>query len=392
MSHEGEGRVVLYTAVGAELTAYAVDVDALTLTPGPTVLPPEAVQYAWAHPRLPVLYVAFSNRGTSPRDDRHGVAAYRIDRATGALSAFGDPVELASRPIHITLSPDAGFMLAAYNMPSALTVHRLGEDGAVGQEVRQAAPVDAGIYAHQVRVAPSGRLVVLSTRGNDPGPSGAGDPGALKVFGFQDGQLSALSSVTEGDGLGFGPRHVDFHPREPWMYVSMERSNQLLVYRVEEAGIGATPAFTRDTALQHARSKAPAQFLGPIHLHPGGRHVYLVNRSDSTRDFQGGKVHDQGENSVACFALDASSGEPRLIQTIDIQGFHGRTFAIHPAGRMLVTAAVAPLAVQQGDGARVVAAGLTVFAVERDGLLRFARKYDIKAAGRPVFWCGMVAL
>jgi 6-phosphogluconolactonase (cycloisomerase 2 family) len=374
------------------MTTHAVDVDVLTLTPGSTIAAPEPVQYAWAHPRLPLLYVAFSNRGTSPQYDRHGIVAYQVDRVTGALSPFGDPVELASRPIHITTSPDAGFLLVAYNMPSAITVHQLGEDGALGREVRQASPVDAGIYAHQVRVAPSGRLVVLSTRGNDAVSGGAGDPGALKVFGFQDGQLSTLASVAEGDGLGFGPRHVDFHPREPWMYVSMERSNQLLIYRVEETGIGATPAFICDTVLQHARRMAPIQFLGPIHLHPDGQHVYLVNRSDSTRDFRGGKVHDEGENSVACFTLDPASGEPKLIQTIDIQGFHGRTFAIHPGGRMLVTAAVAPMAVQQGDHVRIVPAGLTVFAVAPDGTLRFARKYNIDTNGRPVFWCGMVAL
>jgi 6-phosphogluconolactonase (cycloisomerase 2 family) len=392
MSPEAEGRAILYLAVGAEIIAHAVDAAALTLAPLSSIMAPEAVQYAWQHPRLPLLYVGFSNRPTSPRDDRHGVQAYSIDRRTGALSAFGAPVALASRPIHLTLDPAGRFMLAAYNMPSALTVHALAEDGAIGGEVRQTVPVDAGIYAHQVRVAPSGRLVVLSARGNDAGPGTPADPGALRVFRFQDGQLSPLAVVTEGDGLEFGPRHVDFHPEQPWLYASMERSNQLLAYYVGEDGLSPRPLFVRDTALQCGRSKAPVQYLGPIHLHPDGRHLYLVNRSDSTRDFGAGKVHAEGENTVACFALDPATGEPKLVQTIDTEGFHCRTFAIHPQGRMLVTAAVAPLAVREGEGTRLVPAGLTIFRVEEDGTLSLARKYDMETGGRPLFWCGMVSL
>ncbi|MBC9178737.1 lactonase family protein [Pseudoroseomonas ludipueritiae] len=389
---EREGKAAFYAAVGAEIIAHTVDAAELTLERLSSVMVPEAVQYAYPHPRLPLLYVGFSNRPTSPRDDRHGVQVYRINRLTGALSPIGTPVFLASRPIHLTVDPTGHFLLVVYNTPSALTVHRLAKDGTIGGEVQQAVPVDAGIYAHQVRVAPSGRLVVLSARGNDAGADIAGDPGALRVFRFQDGQLSPLAMVTEGGGLEFGPRHVDFHPDRPWLYVSMERSNQLLTYHVGEEGISPRPLFVRDTALQWARSKAPTQYLGPIHLHPDGRHLYLVNRSDSTRDFGTDKVHAEGENTVACFTLDLTSGEPKLVQTIDTQSFHCRTFAIHPQGRMLVTAAVAPLAVQEGEGSRLVPAGLTVFRVEEDGTLSFARKYDMETSGRPLFWCGMASL
>lgn len=391
MLPENAGGTALYVAIGADIITYAVDDQTLTLAPRSTVTAPEAVQYIWAHPRLSLLYVAFSNRGTSSRDDRHGVAVYRIDQHNGALTEFRLPIMLDSRPIHLTIAPSGLFMLVAYNMPSALTVHRLDDDGTVGAEVAQHEALDTGVYAHQVLVAPSGRLVVLSTRGNDPGTT-SGDPGALKIFRFEDGQLSSTASISHGDELSFGPRHVDFHPAAPWLYVSLERGNQLLVYEVKGDSIADAPSFVRNTALQHGRSSAPVQYLGPIHLHPHGHTVYLVNRSDSTRPFAGGRVHDTGENSVACFALDPATGKPSLIQTIDTQGYHCRTFAVHPGGRMLVAAAVAPMAVQDGMSTRVVAAGLSVFGMEQDGTLRFVRKYDLDAAGGPVFWCGFVSL
>ncbi|HEX3135994.1 MAG TPA: hypothetical protein VHT22_00195, partial [Casimicrobiaceae bacterium] len=43
------GKVALYANVGAVLTRYEVDVDALTLTARESVTLPAGVQYAWPH-------------------------------------------------------------------------------------------------------------------------------------------------------------------------------------------------------------------------------------------------------------------------------------------------------------------------------------------------------
>jgi 6-phosphogluconolactonase len=370
---------MFYAAVGAHLTVHTVDDAALTLTPDSTTRAPAAVQYVREHPEAPVLYVAYSNRSTA--DDTHGVATYRIDRATGRLTELGAPLVLGSRPIHITVDPAGRHLLTAYNQPSALTVHALEPDGTIGAPVARHEPVDAGHYAHQVRIAPAGDLVVLSTRGDDATATAPANPGALKVFRFADGRLSGTQSVTDGDGLGFGPRHVDFHPTEPWMYVSMERSNEVLTYGVHRDGITPSPLYTAATVARPERH-APVQYLGPIRVHPNGRNVYLVNRSDG---------HD-GENTVAVFSVDPGTGEPTLVQTIGIEAVHARTLTIHPAGKMLVTAAVAPATVREGDRVRDVAAGFSVFGVGDDGRLTFARKYDVDVGDGSLFWCGMVPL
>ncbi|MFC0409884.1 lactonase family protein [Roseomonas elaeocarpi] len=377
-----------HVAVGAELRRHAVDPGALTLAPLEAVTLPAAVQYAWQHPALPILYVAYSNRGTT--NDRHGVQAFRIGEG-GALTALAEPLTLDNRPIHLTVDPSGRFLLVAFNAPSELRVHGLREDGTIAGAVRQAATLDFGIYAHQVRVAPSGALVVLQTRGNDPTPTAKEDPGAIKVFRFRDGQLSDETSVAENGGIGFGPRHVDFHPTLPRLYASMERGNQLLTYGVGETGLSQHPLFTAGTVKGGAVLHLPVQYAGAIHLHPDGRTVYVVNRSDGTVEFNGAKVHGEGENSVAVFRLDAGSGEPVLAQTADTRSYHCRTFAIYPDGRMLVTASVAPLAERDGDAVRTVPARLTVFSVDGEGRLTFARTYDVDTAGgAQMFWCGMV--
>ena len=69
------------------------------------------------------------------------------------------------------------------------------------------------------------------TRGNDAAGGKPEDPGALKVFGFKNGVLTNWHRSQPGTGLGFGPRHLDFHPTQPWVYVSIERQNKLYATR-----------------------------------------------------------------------------------------------------------------------------------------------------------------
>src|SRR5712692_392975 len=93
----GSGRVALYAAVGAELTQYNVDVEHATLVKRGSVTLPGNVQYAWPHPSRQYLYVAWRDGGPSgasgpPTGGRnHGVSAFRIDPASGALHPDGRP-------------------------------------------------------------------------------------------------------------------------------------------------------------------------------------------------------------------------------------------------------------------------------------------------------------
>lgn len=94
-------------------------------------------------------------------------------------------------------------------------MHRIDASGTLGDEVAQKETPDAGIIAHQVMTTPGNRTAVLVTRGNNPELNKPEDPGALKVFGFDNGTLTLKQSLAPGNGLGFGPRHLDFHPTRP---------------------------------------------------------------------------------------------------------------------------------------------------------------------------------
>lgn len=395
-------RAALYAAVGADLTHYDLDTGGATLTTRGTVTLPANVQEAALHPSHRHLYVAWSTAGASfgalgggpGATARHGVTAFRRDASSGALTPDGPPIPLRARAIHLTTDVTGAHLVVAYNSPSGVTVHRIEPDGKIGAEVTQPSPLDGGIYGHHVRVLPSNRGVVLVTRGNAPTANTPEDPGALKVFSYADGVLANRASIAPAGGYGFQARHIDFHPSRPWAFLTLERQNEIAVFRIADGSLPAAPLFSK-TTLAEPGNVRPGQTTSSIHLHPNGRFVYVGNRASATTEFQGTRVAAGGENTIAVFAIDQTTGEPALIQTIDTRGFQPRTFALEPGGRLLVAGNQNPVAVRDGGGVRTVPASLSVFRISADGRLTFVRTYDVDAqpdAGRLLFWMGIAPI
>jgi 6-phosphogluconolactonase (cycloisomerase 2 family) len=284
-------------------------------------------------------------------------------------------------------------LLIAFNEPSNVVVHRINDDGTIGALVAQKEKLDTGIYGHQIRVTPGNRTAILITRGNNATATKPEEPGAIKVFGFKDGVLSNLESIAAGNnGYGFGPRHHDYHPTKPWVYVSIERQNQLYVYQMNKDGsVAPKPLFIKGT-LGAPRVPNAAQGAGTIHIHPNGKFAYIPNRASGTVKFNGKDVFAGGENNMAVFALNEQTGEPTLIQNIDGHGIQLRTFGIDPTGRLLVAASIQPMLVREGNNLTNLSAGMSVYRIGGDGKLSFVRKYDVDTAKGTQFWSGMVTL
>jgi 6-phosphogluconolactonase len=388
VSFSRPAKAVVYAAVGAELTHYDLDLEAATLNKRDSVMLPDSVQYAWPHPSRKYFYVAWSNGAGA---NHHGVSAFRIDSASGSLIPLGQPVSLPARPIHLTTDIPGTHVLIAFNEPSGVTVHRLGADGMISSQVQQPGSLDTGIYAHQVRVDPSNKMVILVTRGNGPTSSKAEDPGALKVFSYQDGIITNRASIAPGGGFGFQPRHLDFLGK--WVFVSLERQNKLQVYRkLDDGTLTREPVFTRDSVTDPTNIHR-GQAAGTVHVHPNGKFLYQANRAGGTVDFEGKAVFAGGENAIAVYAINQTTGEPMLIQNADTHGSTPRTFALDATGRILVAANQNAMLVREGQQVRMIPAGLSVFRVRGDGKLDFMHKYDVATDGaKNLFWMGVVSL
>ncbi|MES3022814.1 MAG: beta-propeller fold lactonase family protein [Pseudomonadota bacterium] len=388
------GRVVLYQSIGNKLTQYDVDVEAATLTERASILMPSVVQYAWIHPSRRFLYASTSDAppGGAVAGKVNRLSALRIG-TDGALAMHGEPQVLTARPIHNSVDASGAYALTCYSNPANLTVHRINSDGKLGAQIVQSGQLNMGIFPHQVLSTPAGRSVVMVTRGNSVKANKPEDPGALKLYNFRDGQLSPLANLPVGGrgGYGYGPRHLDFHPSRPWVYVSVERQNQLHMHHIRTDSFFAEPAFIK-TTLGGEHEGKHHQVAGAIHVHPRGHAVYVSNRASGTVDFNGKPIFAGGENGIAVFSIDPNSGEPTLVQNADTQSFHPRTFSIDPSGRLLVAATIVDMMVRDGDDVRRVPCALSVFRIAADGRLTFVRKYDLEVRGQAQLWVGMMEL
>ena len=401
---QAKNNCAFYSGVGGQLTHYEVDFGAATLAKRAAVTLPGGIQYAWPHPSRRSLYVATSSGGVGIAPvpgyppNQHYLAAFRVT-PLGELSLHGDLIKLRQRPVHASVDNAGEHVLVAYNFPSNVSVHKIKGDGSIGDEVKQSDGLEKGIYFHQIRATPADKTVLIVARGNNPEGAKPEDPGSLHVYDFKNGVLSQRRKIAPNGGYGFGGRHLDIHPSQPWVYLSVERQNQLIVYKLTPDGdLAPEPLFTKSTLADPAH-KFRIQSAGPIHIHPNGRFVYLGNRSGlasaagpGVEDVNGKMVFSAGDSNIAVFAIDQQTGEPAPVQHADIRAAHPRTFGLDTGARLLVAGSLSPSARREEGKVVDLPAGLTVFRMGQDGKLTFARKYDIDVGPFTQWWTGMIPL
>jgi 6-phosphogluconolactonase (cycloisomerase 2 family) len=386
-------RSVVYSSVGAVLTIWDLDTDAATLTKRNTVTLPGFITEATLHPSKKIIYIAWGRFDGGfqihSQPHEHGLSAFLIDSATGALTPHGPSVSLGNSPGYISAvvtDIPGRHVLSSDSDPSRIIVHRLMADGMIGQEVVSPGKLDFGIHAHQIRMDPSNQTVVLPCRGDSV--NGTELPGSLKLFAFKDGILTERQSIGPGNGFDFNARHMDFHPSGKWDYFTTERQNKMLVYERKQDGSLGRQLYSKDT-LSKRGAVSPGQIAGTVHVHPNGRFVYVANRGSGTTVVNGKRVWAGGENSIAVFSISQSTGEPTLIQNIDTRGLHPRTFALDPSSRVIVAANNNSLPTREGT---VIPASLSTYRIGPDGKLEFVRKYDVDLNNSQQFWAGIIPL
>ncbi len=264
-------KAVFYQSIGPELARYDIDVDGAALIRRDSVTTPGTnVQYVWPHPSKRFLYVVSSDGGpgTIP-GTRHVATAFRIDPASGALAPHGDPHRCRR-----------GRCIAASTV-GRVSAHRLqlseqhyGPSHQGGRHARRTGP--AARKTRRRNFCASGPDHTGQPDGDhgdarqQPESNKPEDPGALKVYAFKDGVLSNLASIQRGNGLGFGPRHFDIHPSQPWLFLSVERQSELHVYKLNSDGTLPRDAMFIKNALADRTNHMPTQMAGAIHIHPNG--------------------------------------------------------------------------------------------------------------------------
>jgi 6-phosphogluconolactonase len=288
------------------------------------------------------LYVA--------RRGEHKISSFGIDQGTGGLTLIGT-VDLPTDPCYLATDRRGKFLLASYYEGRGVSVHPIGADGAVSDPPVERRETARG--AHSIQTDPSNRFAFV------PHIAGRG-PNEIWQFRFdeQTGHLTPNSPPKVIPEQPVGPRHFCFHPSKDLLYFSNEQGCSVTAYRFDSSA-GTL------TALQ-TMSTLPSGYTGQntcskIQITPSGEFLYAPNR---------------GHNSIAGFALDASTGLLTSIGQTPSEPVP-RAFSLDPEGRFLYAAGI--------ESGRLAA-----YRIDQDsGVLQPLKTYPVGA--RPM-WVMMIKL
>ena len=210
------------------------------------------------HPNGQVLYDAHVLSTT--------LASFRFDAETGVLTLINKVDTGIETPAHMIIDHLGRFLLTAYYTGGGITVHRLGEDGAIGELVQY---VNTGEKAHAVLSAVEDHFVFV------PHVCPINKTSQFR-FDAVTGQLTPNepAEVVPSDA-NTGPRHSCFGPKGDVVYTVNEQGNTVTAHHFD-AEQGTLTAF------QTVSTLPPDYTLGGdtahIELHPNGRWLYASNR------------------------------------------------------------------------------------------------------------------
>ncbi|WP_341485588.1 beta-propeller fold lactonase family protein [Thioclava sp. GXIMD4215] len=340
---------------------YAFDPETGTLTELRHVTDSYSVGSVTIDARTRTLYLA--DEDDHQPDFRVGgggtIAPFRIDPATGDLTALPVQRAFGANPSMMAVDPSGKFMVVsihgsgdpltkivervphvydiAIDMPeSSINLFPLNADGTVAApiDVFHTKPQDPAenqrvSHPHCVVFAPDADFFISCDKGRDVIYSMRIDA--------QKGRLVQAAAPFRFEA-GAMPRYARFNPDHGLVYVNFERANEIAVLRYDSTGrlerVGQAPVVP-----EALLDKIP---LGghfeqqDMRLHPNGRFLYSVARG--SRDYmQGGKRHyEHGFDGVSVFGIDPETGMLSPLQTLELEAHWPRGCALSPDGRFLI--------------------------------------------------------
>lgn len=280
-------------------------------------VPAESPSWIARHPDLPVLYaVAETNDGE--------VHAWRLEDGVPAQD-LGCGETGGSEPAHLAVDSTGRFLITANYTGGSISVHRLDDEGAIGErtdlvqhELHGGHPRQAAAHPHMIAVIDDGLLVI--------------DLGGDAIYQYRlrdDGTLEQTNIITAPPGSG--PRHV-LRIGDRY-YVTAELSGELLVYEADGRFAGAVPASAADGPNQPSELAGHDDFVYVANRGPNTVTVFALGNGlpeyraevptgDWPRHIalDGDTLYVANERShdVMVMRIDPATGVPALEQTIEV--------------------------------------------------------------------------
>ena len=294
--------------------AYRFQPSSGTLTPLGVAAETTSPSFLAVHPNQHFLYAANEvNNGT--------VTAFAIDSDTGKLKQLSQVSSKGGGPCHVAVDRSGKWLYAANYNTGSVAAFPIHDDGSIGEASAfvQHSGTGAnpqrqrGPHAHSVTISPDNHFAF------------AADLGLDQVLGYRvdpsrGGMATDEPQITKV-APGSGPRHVAFRPDGRFMYVLSEMAATVTAFRYDATKGGTEEIQTISTLPpDYSGSKGSAE----IAVHRSGAYLYASNRV--------------GNDSIAAFRIDPTSGKLATIGFIAPRGKTPRNFAIDPTGNWIFTA------------------------------------------------------
>lgn len=274
--------------------------------------------YIALHPKLPVVYAV--SEVANARDDFigevHAISYNLTDKTYQTISKHSSH---GDAPCHLSMTSDAQHVLVANYVGGSIAVYSVEEDGSLSaasdhfknSKKTPTTPRQEAAHAHMIRSIPGSKSVLVSDLGTDE----------LLTYDIDNkGSLSKRHSIISRT-LG-GPRHFDFHPTLPYVYVLNELKPSISRFLIEN-NIPVRKIQQIDIPI---KVEGDLVNSSAIKVHPKGDALYAAVRG----------LNGSDQNEMVVFSVDPQS-HLSIIQTIPTNGQIPRDFIIDPSEQYLLT-------------------------------------------------------
>lgn len=271
------------SGTGAGITLVDQDVETGELTNPRLVATTSSPAFLAWHPGGHTLYAV--NESTSTMQ-AFGVAD------NGGLTDLGTVPDGGEGPCHLSVDPSGSFLVVANYGNGTVVVHRIGADGALGEQTDIVTHAEAlgpnaarqdHAHAHQAKFDASGRWVLVNDLGTD----------AVYVYSLnlETGRLEPAGTPITATAPGAGPRHL-VSLSHGWVYVANELDSTVASYSFDDSTGTLVAADVGGSTVQPV---GPENYPSEIAVDIDGNFAYVANR---------------GADLVGTIALDGASVTP----------------------------------------------------------------------------------
>ncbi len=268
--------------------------------------------------------------------DHDEVSAFRVNPDDGTLQFLQRQHCGGKNPVHLALDPSGQFLVVSNHLSSNLAVLPVLPGGELGT-VCQTVELTGAPGPHRVEQPfakphcnpfdPSGRFVLVPDKGLD----------RVFTFRFANGRLAPAAAPWVATRETAGPRHIVFHPGQPFAYVVNELDSTVTSYSFNAESGKLEPLQILSSLPDYYTGNSRAS---EIAIAPDGRTLYASNR---------------GGDSIAVFRINAENGLLGFLQAAPSLGRTPRFFALAPDGRFLFALneesdSIVPFAIDPGSG------------------------------------------